>query len=438
MIRGFFPVRSGRRPGLAAAFAALLLFQIHSPSHAVEYPAGKLPLLDTHTLSLDTLNGLADGEGAVALSRLTMQYRFGVSLGEPIMAFRGNYDFRNAAIVEVSQKCWDHVSTNGLDGLTAVASPYLLVGDTDRFEKAFGESELLSNSTFSVRIVPNQKIVLNDRPLDVAGMHVEFRPDTLMRSTEYGAAVNSSPSWDRFLRRSDGSFFSEAEANAVFKVGFDVEDLELVALDYNVNALTAEAKAYCREALAAIAKAGREKKKEAPPETVSALENALDGAFGGDGSSATGNVPQPAPANAEDELLEDAFAAMEVNREERLKREKLEAIKNSTDQFLGVAETPSGILRVYAQDHGNEDGDRVTVLLNNSEVTSFTLTNATREIEIPLHQGENVIEIRALNQGDMGKNTALFWVETEDGEELVRREWNLTSGGNAKLLVIRI
>ncbi len=423
------------RPALATAFALLLT---SSPAVAMDLPDGKLPLLNTLNLSVDKLNGLAGGEGAVALSRLTIHYKFDLLLGEPVMSFRGNYDFRPLAIVAVPENCWKLVREKGLEGMTAAASPYVRIDNSERFRAAFAEAELLSDSTFSVRIVPNQKIVLSDRRLDVTGMHVQFRPDTLKRSLELGMMVSSSPSWDRVLQRKDGSFYSEAEAKAVFKVGFEVEGLELVELDYNVNALRSAARDYCREALAAE-KTAETAKQEAPPATVSALENALESAFGGEETPASANsrnsqLPQ-SETTAGASILEDAFASVEESRAKRL---KIEALKNSSDQFLGVTETPSRILRVLAQDHGSEDGDMVTIFLNNAEVLTFTLANATRQIDIPLQQGENVLEIKALNQGSSGKNTALFWVETEDGKELVRREWNLSSGGNAKLLVIRI
>lgn len=439
MFQSFVGNRFGRRMGRPALATAFALFLASSPAVAKDLPDGKLPLLNTLNLSVDKLNGFAGGEGAVALSRLTIHYKFDVLLGEPVMSFRGNYDFRAPAIVAVPENCWKLVREKGLEGMTAAASPYVRLDMTERFRAAFAEAELLSDSIFSVRIVPNQKIVLSDRRLDVAGMHVRFRPDTLKRSLELGMMVNSSPSWHQLLQRKDGSFYSEAEAKAVFKVGFEVEDLELVELDYNANALRSAARDYCREALAAAEKTAETAKQEAPPATVSALENALESAFGGAETPASANsrnsqLPQ-SETTAGASILEDAFASAEESRAKRL---KIEALKNSSDQFLGVTETPSRILRVLAQDHGSEDGDMVTIFLNNAEVLTFTLANATRQIDIPLQQGENVLEIKALNQGSSGKNTALFWVETEDGKELVRREWNLSSGGNAKLLVIRI
>lgn len=405
----------------------------------MELPSGKLPLLNTPALSADKLNTLAGGEGAVALSRLTIHYKFGVLLGEPVMAFRGNYDLREPAIVEVSEKCWGHVSRHGLEGVSAAASPYVRVENTERFRAAFAEAELLSDSTFSIQVVPNQKVILDNRNVDVAGMHLRFRPDTLKRSLDLGMVVNASPSWDGFLQRKDGSFYSEAEAKEVFRVGFDVEGLSLVDLDYNVNALASAAEAYCREALAVVAKAAEPPAQDAPMDSISALESKLESAFGNEGGVPAvrrqNDTSQQPTSGAGDGILEDAFALAEDSRAKRL---KIEALKNTSDQFLGVAETPSRFLRVLAQDHGSEDGDKVTILLNGSEVLTFTLANATRQIDIPLQKGENVIEIMALNQGSSGKNTALFWVETEDGRELVRREWNLTSGGNAKLLVIRV
>ena len=119
-------------------------------------------------------------------------------------------------------------------------------------------------------------------------------------------------------------------------------------------------------------------------------------------------------------------------------REKVAQLRRSSEQFLGLVETDATSVLILASDHGAEDGDEVAILLNDRSVEQFTLTKEVRRIELPLDVGDNVIEVKALNQGSSGKNTALFRVTTGAGDELARKRWELSTGGNAKLLVIRI
>lgn len=425
-------------PALLCALLVVSRGAVGAPADRL--PAGRLPLIDASLEPLERLSERAGGEGAVALSRVTMEYRFAVLAGEPLMAFRGRYAFGEAALVPVMEPCRGYFEGAGEDGVTVVAGSFVRVRATGRFAEPFRESGLLSRSLFSMAVVPAQRIVIGDRSLETAGMHVRFRPDSLVAvPADHGPMVSGSPDWGALLRRADGSFVDAATARRVFEVGFDVENLALLEPDYDLGPLAREVAAVCREGVARereakaeqAARAGEAPSRSPPPIDAAALENALDSAFG-DGAPPRTDPPSP----AEDGLagVEAALASAEENRATRL---KIEALRRTSQQFLGLVETEAASVLIFANDHGAEDGDEVAILLNDRTLERFTLTQAGRRIVLPLDVGDNVIEVRALNQGSSGKNTAFFRVTTEAGEALAEKQWELTTGGDAKLLVIR-
>jgi len=88
-------------------------------------------------------------------------------------------------------------------------------------------------------------------------------------------------------------------------------------------------------------------------------------------------------------------------------------------------------------DHGDEDGDRIDIILNGTTVRSnMELTSARQYVEIILSQGNNTVDIKALNQGTAGDNTAAFTVTDEDSNELLNEYWYMFTGEINRLLVI--
>jgi len=138
-----------------------------------------------------------------------------------------------------------------------------------------------------------------------------------------------------------------------------------------------------------------------------------------------------------EDMLEDANAVAARNKAEREKQEAIRKVKASANQYLGTIETKARTVVITAWDHGSEDGDRVRVLQNDKSVVGdWTLKKQHVSYEFRLVPGNNVIEIKALNQGTSGDNTASFTVNA-DGQQLASKSWNLSTGANAKLLVIK-
>ena len=58
-------------------------------------------------------------------------------------------------------------------------------------------------------------------------------------------------------------------------------------------------------------------------------------------------------------------------------------------------------------------------------------------IDIDLNEGFNRVDIKALNQGTSGPNTAEFNVFDEHGNLLATKEWNILTGYVATLVVMK-
>lgn len=70
-------------------------------------------------------------------------------------------------------------------------------------------------------------------------------------------------------------------------------------------------------------------------------------------------------------------------------------------------------------------------------VRNVTLLAQYHSIIINLDEGFTKIEIKALNMGESGPNTAEFKVEDENGRILTHDQWNLTTGTIAHMVVIK-
>lgn len=108
------------------------------------------------------------------------------------------------------------------------------------------------------------------------------------------------------------------------------------------------------------------------------------------------------------------------------------------DQFLGRFDIKSVFINVVYRDHGQVDGDRIRVFLNDDVIRpNVYLTSGYNGFKLNLKQGINKIEFEALNQGDLGPNTAEFQV-FDDNENLVSsNRWNLSTGSRATIIVVK-
>ncbi|MEC4005768.1 hypothetical protein OX283_013940 [Flavobacterium sp. SUN052] len=93
-------------------------------------------------------------------------------------------------------------------------------------------------------------------------------------------------------------------------------------------------------------------------------------------------------------------------------------------------------ITIGARDFGAIDGDLVRIWLNGQLVTSqIYLENDFKNISLQLNKGLNVIEVEALNYGELSPNTGQFNFFDGNKELITVQYWNLGIGYRAKILV---
>ena len=112
--------------------------------------------------------------------------------------------------------------------------------------------------------------------------------------------------------------------------------------------------------------------------------------------------------------------------------------KITTALELGRIETNSRSIRIECRDHSYVDGDMVRLYVNDIVIrSSIALKAGYYAIDIELKDGFNRVDIKALNQGTSGPNTAEFIVYAAAGNLLASKEWNILTGYVATLVVMK-
>lgn len=110
----------------------------------------------------------------------------------------------------------------------------------------------------------------------------------------------------------------------------------------------------------------------------------------------------------------------------------------SKDVYLGEIRTKSLKIQIMYRDHEYPDGDRIRVYVNDKIVQyDVTLEGEFQSFYIELVPGFNKIDFEALNQGTSGPNTAQFKVIDEKGNVISSKEWYLTTGFKASIVVTK-
>ena len=113
--------------------------------------------------------------------------------------------------------------------------------------------------------------------------------------------------------------------------------------------------------------------------------------------------------------------------------------QNQNQQHLGTVKTRARKVNIVYRDHGSEDFDRVQIRLNGGVVVqNATLRNRTQSVWLTLKNGINNLSFKALNEGNKSPNTAEFEIVDGNGKAIAsRREWNLRSGQQAVIAIIK-
>ena len=121
---------------------------------------------------------------------------------------------------------------------------------------------------------------------------------------------------------------------------------------------------------------------------------------------------------------------------QQLKEDGIRPELFNRDMNLGqfVVYTPK--INLNSRDYGAIDGDIVRVWVNGKIDTNRIFLDAKfQEIVLDLDKGVNVIEIEALNYGDLSPNTGQFTFYDENKEFVTNQYWNLGIGFKARILI---
>ena len=120
------------------------------------------------------------------------------------------------------------------------------------------------------------------------------------------------------------------------------------------------------------------------------------------------------------------------------KRPDENATGSTTDQYLGDFKTKSKSVTVAYRDYGGIDGDRIRVFVDRDVVRPNVILGGTfSSFKLDLVEGFNTIDFQALNQGEVGPNTAELLVLDEEGNILASEYWALATGVKATIILVK-
>lgn len=109
---------------------------------------------------------------------------------------------------------------------------------------------------------------------------------------------------------------------------------------------------------------------------------------------------------------------------------------NWDDVFFGKYVVRTSTIKIKTRDFMDPDGDRIRIFLNYQILFLNELLGSNYETYVVnLREGENAIDIMALNQGLAGPNTANFAIYDENDNLITTNDWNLKTGVSAKFII---
>lgn len=123
----------------------------------------------------------------------------------------------------------------------------------------------------------------------------------------------------------------------------------------------------------------------------------------------------------------------------QLKSEGYTSVVENSDFFFGEFKVFTEKLFIACRDNGAIDGDNVAIWLNGEKVTPFIgLDGAFRKYTFHLKEGLNVINIEALNTGELYPNTGQFTFFDGNEKLVTNQNWNLNSGYKAIIKILKL
>lgn len=126
-----------------------------------------------------------------------------------------------------------------------------------------------------------------------------------------------------------------------------------------------------------------------------------------------------------------------LNNDKDKDREKLKP-DNYKNQNLGNFKSGSKFVNFVYRDHGTVDGDLVSVTINDIVVhPRIFLQGEFQGFYLDLVKGFNKIEVKALNQGSVGPNTAQFIMYDDERQVISSNTWALATGYVASVIIVK-
>ena len=123
----------------------------------------------------------------------------------------------------------------------------------------------------------------------------------------------------------------------------------------------------------------------------------------------------------------------------QMKAEGVSSVVAYSDVFLGDFEVTTKELTISCRDFGAIDGDIVTIWLNGVRVISgVSLDSNYKKVVLELNEGFNVINIEALNTGELYPNTGQFLFIDANQKLITNQQWCLNSGYKAVLKIKKV
>ncbi|WP_298348425.1 hypothetical protein [uncultured Dokdonia sp.] len=140
-----------------------------------------------------------------------------------------------------------------------------------------------------------------------------------------------------------------------------------------------------------------------------------------------------------DDFAKKDFSALEnkMNNSNAKDKEKLKP-EYYRDQYLGDFKSGSKFVNFTYRDHGTVDGDLVSVSVNGTVIhPRIFLEGEFQGFYLDLVKGFNKIEVKALNQGSVGANTAQFVMYDDERQVISSNSWFLASGFTATVIIVK-
>ncbi len=108
------------------------------------------------------------------------------------------------------------------------------------------------------------------------------------------------------------------------------------------------------------------------------------------------------------------------------------------DIHFGDVNTKSNAVQIIIRDFGRVDGDRIRLFHDQTVVyKNILLSGAFKKVNATLQEGFNLFEFEALNQGEVGYNTAQFVIIDAENKVLYNNFWNLRIKDKASIIVVK-